>query len=141
MTDIDEIDFRIIVLSFSGYFYGNDKKLIVNSNYVPFGSFFGPVVFSGLTVTGYVFNGGGILVNIQDMCTVLNCTNNVTVISLGVAGGVVYENYNSTVINCINNGVITATDRLGGIAGTNEGHIINCINTGKITATGSGGSI
>jgi len=51
-------------------------------------------------------------------------------------GGIVHHNSNSGIISyCINNGSITTNDRIGGIAGNNEGHIISCLNTGKITAT------
>jgi len=152
MQDINNIILAISSTSFAGHFHGNGKKITVaistpfppDPYNVPFplGSLGAGGTIDSLTVDGYVTGNQAVGVVATNNGTISQCINNATIICInpitsspaGIAG-----NNRGTISHCINNGDITGVDRIGGIAGNNDGgQIINCINTGKITATNSG---
>lgn len=75
--------------------------------------------------------------------TILNCTNNATVVgknsSIGGISG--YSTTTGEFKNCINNGTVSGNCYVGGICGENASNILNCYNTSAISGNNSVGGI
>ena len=155
INDIDLGDSIFGLGYWRGHFHGNGKTITRNYESVicsELGYYLDGVTatIDSLIADGYAYTDhiyiAGIVCIIRYGSIISNCVNNATIIctddgskyGMFEKGAIVAKN-EGTIINCINNGDITGVDRIGGIAGDNDGgQIINCINTGKITATASG---
>ena len=161
MQDIDVVNQSISYTDFKcSYFYGNEKKIIINLEKCLFSNIKG--ILDNLTVNGYVNGWAGITASVYvyspphsvPLTSIRrHCINNATIecfpctytnlygdIFYYQVGGIASANH-GTISHCINNGSVSGVDRIGGIAADNSGQVINCINTGKITASNSGSGV
>ena len=143
MQDIDTIKQNIA--SFRGYFHGNRKKAVA---YLEEICLFNGIIDGGtldsLIFEGYINNAAGIVAFITSsyampplpLSIVSHCINNATFIGDSAwspitntwyyypAAGIAYQN-SGIISHCINNGSVSGVDRIGGIAGDNNGTIEN----------------
>ena len=148
MQDIYDVD--KYVSWFYGYFYGNLKKITINTaaSYPFFSAIDNEGVIDSLITDSYINNiASGIVGGLvrtysitgpKDPPILSNCINNINDLAYsGIAG----QNMGGLITHCLNNGSVSGVDAIAGITGNNEGRITYCINTGKISGKSSLGGI
>ena len=100
---------------------------------------FGHVDSNLTNATGYENYVGGIAGWIGDNVKISGCINQsvAEIIGNNIVGGVVGSN-NGHVVDCTNHGYVFALSSIGGIIGKNSGTISSCVNTKSLTNVLSG---